>query len=362
MTSAECKSKVSYVVDVAEMKKFVVECMSKVGTPENEATQLAELLILADQRGHYSHGMNRLHIYLEDVNGGVGKDGAPYVLKQKGATAWVEGNNALGVVVGNYCTELAIHLAKEHAIGWVVAKGSNHYGICGYYASQMSAEGLMGMSFTNTSPCVFPNRSSEMGIGSNPISLFAKADGTDEFALDMATSTVAFGKVEIAQRKGCTTIPCEWGADANGRPTTNPNDILQGGGLLSLGGVEETGAYKGTGLAMMVELFCGILGGSSFGKNVRQWRDGQCFVAIDPESFAPGFPGRLQHFLDDTRSLEPTDPNLPVLIPGDPERSNVAKSEQLGGVVYGEEQIKHLNDVADKYGANMFKYRTVNGG
>lgn len=69
--------------------------------------------------------------------------GAPYVLKQKGATAWVEGNNALGVVVGNYCTELAIHLAKEHAIGWVVAKGSNHYGICGYYASQMSAEGLM---------------------------------------------------------------------------------------------------------------------------------------------------------------------------------------------------------------------------
>jgi LDH2 family malate/lactate/ureidoglycolate dehydrogenase len=79
-----------------------------------------------------------------------------------------------------------------------------------------------------------------MGIGSNPICLFAKGQD-DEFALDMATSTVAFGKVEIAQRKGRESIPPEWGADAEGRPTTKPNDILLGGGLLSLGGSEDTG-------------------------------------------------------------------------------------------------------------------------
>lgn len=62
----------------------------------------------------------------------------PKILKQKGATAWVDGDNALGVVVGNFCTDLAAKMAQEQGIGWVVAKNSNHYGIAAYYPLRMS--------------------------------------------------------------------------------------------------------------------------------------------------------------------------------------------------------------------------------
>jgi LDH2 family malate/lactate/ureidoglycolate dehydrogenase len=107
---------------------------------------------------------------------------------------------------------------------------------------------------------------------------------------------------------------------------------------------------------MMVEIFCGILAGSSFGKNIRQWRDqnasanlGQCFVAIDPECFAPLFTDRLDAFLSETRGLKASDALSPVLTPGDPERMNLEKCKRFGGVVYGKAQIDHLNDVAARY-------------
>lgn len=75
--------------------------------------------------------------------GNVEKSGVPKILKQKGSTAWVDGENLLGPVVGNFCTYLAVKLAKEFGVGWVVCKGSNHYGICGYYTLQMAEQGMM---------------------------------------------------------------------------------------------------------------------------------------------------------------------------------------------------------------------------
>jgi len=356
-----------FVVSVDEMKEFVIRAMGSVGTDKDHASQLAEALILADQRGHYSHGLNRLSIYIEDTLGNVEKSGEPIILKQKGATSWVDGQNLLGPVVGNFCTKLAIKLAKEHGIGWVVCKGSNHYGICGYYTLQIADHGLMGLSFTNTSPCVFPTRSSEQALGSNPISCVAPALHGDTFALDMATSTVAFGKVEIAETKGQKTIPKEWGADKNGIPTDLPSKILhEGGGLLPLGGTESSGAYKGTGLAMMVELFCGLLGGTPSGKDCRQWRESekaanlaQCFIAVDPECFANDFPQRLQSFLDQNRNLKPVDEEKPVLVAGDPERKNEKRCKEAGGLIYGQKQIDKLKAVAEQRKIPMFNIRKL---
>lgn len=127
------------------------------------------------------------------------------------------------------------------------------------------------MSFTNASPIIFPTRSSEVSLGTNPISFMANAEKGDSFELDMATSTVAYGKVEIADRRMKKEVPAGWGADRNGVPTIEPKKILDGGGLLPLGGPEESGGYKGTGLAMMVEILCSIMGGATFGKHVRRW-------------------------------------------------------------------------------------------
>lgn len=152
---------------------------------------------------------------------------------------------------------------------------------------------------TNASPLVFPTRSSEIGLGTNPIAFVASAQNGDNFALDMANSTVALGKVstkttiylfsfhlqvELATRKGKTEVPPGWGADQHGTPTTDAKKILNDGGLLPLGGAEETGnnfstnfytyflgGYKGTGLSMMVETLCGVMSGAGFGQNIRRW-------------------------------------------------------------------------------------------
>jgi LDH2 family malate/lactate/ureidoglycolate dehydrogenase len=131
---------------------------------------------------------------------------------------------------------------------------------------------------------------------------------------------------------------------------TQPLLLLQSyKAVVSCPGTEATGAYKGSGLGMMVELFCGILADTPAGKDCRQWRESekaanlaQCFVAVDPECFGGGFPERLQRFLDQTRELEPVDKDKPVLVAGDPERMHEKRSLEAGGLIYGKRQIERL--------------------
>uniref|UniRef100_A0AC35TR52 Malate/lactate/ureidoglycolate dehydrogenase, LDH2 family n=1 Tax=Rhabditophanes sp. KR3021 TaxID=114890 RepID=A0AC35TR52_9BILA len=312
------------VVDYDKMVEFVVNSLISVGVAEDHAKVTAELLIEADLKGHYSHGVARLPFYIHDItNSLTEKHGLPSILKHKGGTAWVDGNNLLGAVVGKFCMEKAIELAQIHGLGMVTVKHSNHFGICSYYSEMASAAGLIGMAFTNTSPCAFHCNASERAIGSNPISFAAPAKGSDKFSLDMATTTVAYGKIEVVQRKGIDVIPHSWGANENGQESKSATEVLDKGGLMPLGGKMETGGYKGTGLAMMVEILCGVISGASFGKNIRQWQNdvtgsadlGQCFLVIDPECFAPCFSDRLQEYINETRNLE-TMSDTPIMVAG----------------------------------------------
>ncbi|RUS68584.1 hypothetical protein EGW08_023655 [Elysia chlorotica] len=133
---------------------------------------------------------------MEDlINGFNAVDKEPEILKQTPATALVDGNNCLGPVVGKYCIDLAIEKAKSMGIGWVCAKGSNHFGIAGWYSMRAMEEGLIGMAFCNTSPFMIPTRGKTKTLGTNPISVAAKGNNGEEFVLDMATTAVAQGKV-----------------------------------------------------------------------------------------------------------------------------------------------------------------------
>ncbi|MGH0127207.1 UNVERIFIED_CONTAM: hypothetical protein FKN15_074542 [Acipenser sinensis] len=246
--------------------------MVAAGAKPSHAKSLADVLVEGDCRGHYSHGLNRMDMYVKDIQTGIcSKDGEPVIEKESVATALVNGENVLGPVVGNFCMDLAIKKAKDVGIGWVVAKGSNHYGIAGYYAMQALKQDMIGMSYTNTSPLVVPTRARDCTLGTNPISVAAPANDADSFVLDMATSAVALGKVELHHRSG-DTIPEGWGCDSHGKPSTDPGKVLSGGGLLPIGGCEATGGYKGYGLGMMVEVFCGILAGSQYSKHIRTWK------------------------------------------------------------------------------------------
>ncbi|CAG2062724.1 unnamed protein product, partial [Timema podura] len=160
-----------------EIRRFLAEAMMKAGACEDHALQLADVLAEADYAGHYSHGLNRIEMYVRDAQTGkCDVNVKPCVLKDTVSTAWVEGNNGLGMVVGNFCMKLAIAKAKQTGVGWVVAKGSNHYGIASWYSTQALKKCMLA------------------ALGTNPLSLAAPALKRDSFILDMATSAVAVGK------------------------------------------------------------------------------------------------------------------------------------------------------------------------
>ncbi|KAK7873581.1 hypothetical protein R5R35_009283 [Gryllus longicercus] len=346
------------LVALAEVQRFVRECVAKAGAPDAHARAMASVLAEADRRGHFSHGLNRLDMYVNDLQSGL-CDGAvtPRVLRETPATAWVDGCNGLGPVVGTFCMELAIRKARETGVGWVAAKGSNHFGIAAWYSMMALKENMIGMSFTNTSPFLSPTRSKQAALGTNPLSLAAPAEGGDSYVLDMATTAVAVGKIEVQRRRG-ERIPAGWAQDASGAATTDPDEAMNVGCLMPLGGAESTSGYKGYGLALMVELLCGVLAGATYGPDVRKWMGdedrpadlGQCFVAVDPQCFAPGFEGRLQDLLSKLRAMEPADPAAPVLVAGDPERAHEAKVEREGGVSYHPSQIIACEELAKSLG------------
>lgn len=275
------------------------------------------------------------------------------------AVAVVEGNNALGQVVGKFSMELAMEKAKNFGLGMVVARGSNHFGICGYYSLMAMKHNLIGISCTNTSPLMVPTRSTKSALGTNPISL-GMTSGKDEFVLDMATTAVAVGKIELAKRKN-EDIPEGWALDHNGRPTTNPTTAFDANSLMPLGGIEKNSGYKGYGLALMVEVLCGVLAGSNFGPNIRKWKEGgkvanlgHCFLAIDPGVFVPGAQERLGQLLEQLRGL-PRAGEEEIMVAGDPERKAMETVDRKGGIKYHENQIRNSEQFARQIGVTPMK-------
>lgn len=341
------------VVPKEELHSFVVKSMEVVGLQSNKASVLADLLVSADYRGHYSHGLNRLDMYMNEVKTGMTshEDIEPVIVKESAGTALVEGNNLIGPYVARFCMDLAIEKAKTAGIGFVSCRGSNHFGIAGWYSLRAMEQGFLGMAFCNTSPMMVPTRGTKCTLGTNPISLAAPANNGDSFVLDMATTAVALGKAELKDRKG-ESLPSGWALDDTGHETY---DFKKLAGLMPLGGKEENSGYKGYGLAMMVEVFCGILSGGNFGPFVRKWKDferpanlGQCFIAIDPNQFEEGFTNRMQALIDECRNQQPVDKD-PVLVPGDPERHHMELCDKLGGIPYHANQIKFANDISTTY-------------
>lgn len=268
----------------------------------------------------------------------------------------------MGQVIGKFCMELAIEKASKFGIGMVSARGSNHFGICGYYSLMAMERGMIGFSCTNGSPCMVPTRSQKSALSTNPLSLGMSASGGDSFVLDMANTVVALGKIELAVRKGEENIPEGWALDQTGKVTSDPNAALEANSLLPLGGEEKNSGYKGYGLAVMVEVLCGILSGSKFGPSIRSWKGattevanlGHCFMAIDPEVFAPGSKDRLAELLGQLREL-PKAGDEPILVAGDPERLSMNKVDKQGGIEYHPNQIQNSADFAKALGVEPMK-------
>jgi L-2-hydroxycarboxylate dehydrogenase (NAD+) len=197
---------------------------------------------------------------------------------------------------------LAIKKAKRSGVGFVTVRNSNHYGIAGYYSMMAIKNNLIGISMTNSAPLAVPTFGKDMMIGTNPISVVAPASKERPYVLDMATTVVPRGKLEVLNRLG-KPLPLGWAVDEKGVPTTDTARVLDnmtkaaGGGVLPLGGAgEELSGHKGYGMSTMVDLFSGVLSGSDFGPWVKTTKKdgskgfinvGHFFGAIKIENFVP---------------------------------------------------------------------------
>ncbi|KAM7352756.1 putative oxidoreductase YjmC isoform 2-T2 [Cochliomyia hominivorax] len=353
----KCVGEKPKLVPVAESRRFMIDCFKAVNVPQEHAEQQADLLVAADYRGHFSHGMNRLEMYLNDLlinstNGAA----MPTILKETPSTAWVDGNNGLGAVVGNFCMDLAIKKAKQVGVGWVCAKGSNHYGMAGWYPMRAMKEGLVGLSMTNTSPLMAPTRSKQACLGTNPLSLGVPVKD-DKFLLDMATTAVALGKIEIQRRKG-EPVPHGWAQDPDGNETTDAELAYQTGCLMPLGGSELNSGYKGYGLGALVDILSGVMAGANYSTKVRKWTHagantaanlGQVFIAVDPNCFTPDFEDRMVDFNGRLRGCEPTNPEKPVLVAGDKESINMKAVDEVGGIQYLPNQLQTCENLSKRF-------------
>ncbi|TLZ92427.1 MAG: Ldh family oxidoreductase [Methanobacteriota archaeon] len=285
-------------VSEGALRRFCEEALKKLGVPAGDARTTTDVLVTADLRGIESHGVARLGRYVAGLKKGFMRPtDQSRIIKETKATALVDGGQSLGQVVGRKGMDLAIKKARDTAVGVVAVRNSNHYGIAGYYSLMALEHNLVGVSTTNAGPLVVPTFGRTAILGTNPISLAAPALKEKAFVLDMATSTVPRGKVEVYNRLG-KPMPHGWAVDETGRSSTDPKRVLNalanrlGGGLLPLGGEgEDLGGHKGYGLALMVDVLSGVLSGAATGLQVyadeQRPNVGHFFMALDPAAFRP---------------------------------------------------------------------------
>jgi len=250
--------------DVAELTAFVTHALASTGVRGEDAALAATVLVASDVRGIESHGVARLERYYVDRirDGVIDPRGDARVLRETPTTLSVDANNGLGHPVSVRTMRRTIEKARETGAAFATVCRSNHFGIAGYYAMLALEADCIGIASTNAGRLAAPSDGRELMLGTNPFAYALPAAEGDSFVLDMATTTVALGKLEIAKRLGKPLLP-GWAIDANGRPTTDPDAGL-GGALLPLGGFgSDNGGHKGFGLGLLAQILCATLGGGT---------------------------------------------------------------------------------------------------
>jgi LDH2 family malate/lactate/ureidoglycolate dehydrogenase len=314
---------------------FVYQVFLKMGCLEEHAVLASRVLLDADMRGVDSHGVARLSGYVRLWE--VGRINATpniRVVYETLSTAVVDGDRGLGLVVAPFAMKVAIEKANNVGTGWVSVKNSNHFGIAGYHAMMALEHDMIGWAMTNASALVAPTFSVERMLGTNPIAVAIPAQDEPPFIADFATTTASNGKLEILQRKNAEA-PLGWVQDKDGKPTTNPNVLKEGGAMLPLGGDREHGSHKGYALGSIVDIFSSVLSGASYGpwappfpayvpvpENMPGEGLGHFLGAMRVDAFRPAaeFKKHMDKWIKRFREAKPVEGQPKVLIPGDAER------------------------------------------
>ena len=310
---------------------FARRVLEAVHVPSRAAALVADSLVSANLRGVDSHGVQLLIWYTQQIQDGnidIATIGA--IASENGSCMVYDGLNGLGQVVSDACCDHAIRLARATGLGMVTARNSSHFGASAWWAQKLAAAGLIGIVTCNATPLVAAWQGKDKILGTNPICM--AVPGPNTFLLDMATTTVALNRIHKAILSGDTEIPPGWAMDADGNPTTDPKVALEGLPM-------PLGGYKGTGLALMVEVLCAVLSGGAMMTEVgglrvknRPMRVSHFFFAIDAARFLPmdQFKARMQQMRDTVKGSRPAAGFDEVLIAGDPEWRSDAERRRDG--------------------------------
>jgi LDH2 family malate/lactate/ureidoglycolate dehydrogenase len=325
------------------------------GMPEDNAEITSEVLSWSDLHGVDSHGISMVPGYDRLRREGRARmDARPAIALETPVSAVVDGGGGLGHVPGHFAMSTAIAKAKSAGMAAVVVRNSAHFGATGYYTLMAAKVGLIGMACTACAGIqVAPTFGKQARLGTDPWSFAAPTADGAPFLLDMATTTVAAGRIRNKANEGLPA-PDGWVLDSAGKPSDDPEIMKKGGFLTSLGGSPENSSYKGYGLATMVNILGACLSGATLiterenGTRTGDSNDiGHFFMAIDPAIFRPSgeFEGDVSTFLGHLRATPPVDPEQPVMVAGDPQWK-LAQERMRDGIPVGDGLLSQIRQIA----------------
>lgn len=351
-----------------DLKNLCITSFEKFGFNTEDSETITDVLLLSDLFGIESHGVQRLVRYYNGIKNGIMKvDAEIETVHETLISAVLDAHGGMGQIVGKKAMEIAIEKAKATGIGMVSVRNSNHYGIAGYYSKMAEQAGLLGMSMTNSEAITVPTFGSEAMMGSNPIAISMPADPYP-FLLDMSTSVVTRGKVEVYNKRK-DPLPIGWTLDENGNDTEDAQKVLHniinkiGGGILPLGGSgEDFSGHKGYGLAVAVEMFTGIFSSGVTSNYINGGKaSGTChfFLAIDYGVFGDkeAIKNHMSQYLTELRESRKAAGASKIYTHGQKEAE--AYTDRLeNGILVNENTLKEMEDMCNYLGINVSDYLT----
>jgi L-2-hydroxycarboxylate dehydrogenase (NAD+) len=344
-------------ISFERLKAFIHEAMVRLGLPEADAMTVATLMAQADLQGSDGHGVSRLPQYARRIKaGGFNVRPDIRVVREHPSTALVNGDNGMGHLVMTRAAAIAIEKARTTGIGWVNSQFSNHAGPASLYARMPLAHDMIGLYFAVGNANHLPAWGGlDMLLSTNPIAAAIPAGDEKPIVLDMATTVAAYGKVKTKALRG-ETMPVGWMIDRAGKPLTDPTRADEGM-LLPLGGMEA--GYKGYGLALIIGLLAGTLGGAAMGKDVVDFNHdddsvtntGQAIAAINIAAFGDVevFKASVDTLVRDLRGSSRMPGVERISLPG--ERSHEARvTRGRDGIPIAPALLRGLDQLADELG------------
>jgi LDH2 family malate/lactate/ureidoglycolate dehydrogenase len=337
-------------LQISELKAFIARVFESLGFPAEEADRAAFLMAEADAWGSDAHGIFRLPMYVKRVqNGGINPRPKMHMVRERPATALLDGDNGMGHLAMSRAAEIAIEKARTLGVAWVGVRNSNHAGAGSLYARMPLPHDMVGLyAAVGGANLLAPWGGTEKLLSTNPLAIAVPGAKRPAIVLDMATTNASFGKIKVKAQRG-EPMPEGWMIDREGNPLTDPQKALEGF-LLPIGGA------KGYGLSLMIGLLGGILNGATFGKSAIDFstdhstrtNTGQLIVALNIAAFAD-----VQQFkegVDEIWDQMKSSPTLPgvdeVRLPG--ERSaKIHEDREKNGLFLSAELRRTLDDLAD---------------